>query len=98
MDNLTLIKDSFEMWYNSVVSNNLPVTAVINYSDEQTLSIKAIHTARIDLGVVRRKEGMSYVVTIATLEENYNHGQISEQEEKDILIKKFLSKLYAYKA
>lgn len=96
MDNLRLIKDSFEMWYKEMTKNS-SVSAVINYSDEQTLSIKAIHTARIELCVIGIKEGLSYVVPIASMQENYNHGHVSEQEEKDILATKFLSKLYSYK-
>lgn len=97
MDNLTLIKDSFEMWYNSAVPNNSQVTALINYSDEQTLSIKAIHTAKIELYVVGIKDGMSYIIPIASLKENYNHGLVSETEEKEQLSKKFLAKLYSFK-
>lgn len=96
MDNLRLIKDSFEMWYKEMTKNS-SISAVINYSDEQTLSIKAIHTARIELCVIGIKEGLSYVVPIASMQENYNHGHVSEQEEKNILAMKFLSKLYSYK-
>lgn len=97
MDNLTLIKSSFEMWYNSSIPHDSRVTAVINYSDEQTLSIKAIHTARIELCVVGIKDNMSYVIPIASLQENYNHGIVSENEAKEQLSMKFLSKLYSYK-
>lgn len=95
MDNLTLIKDSFKLWYNNAFSTNVEV--VINYSDEQRLSIKAIHTAKMELCVVGIKEGMSYILPIESLQENYNHGIKSEEEEKEHMTLRFLSKLYSYR-
>ena len=46
LEMLELIKDSFERWYNKHCAEK-PVSVVINYSDIQTLSIKAFHTVTV---------------------------------------------------
>lgn len=97
MNSLDVIKNSFEMWYNDTFSKESPVSAVINYSDEQNLSIKAIHTARIELCIIGIKDNMSYIVPIVCLKENYNHGTTTEEEARDSITEKLLSRLYSYR-
>lgn len=95
---LTLIKDSFESWYNKKHSEDKPVSIAINYSDEQKLSIKAYHTITIQVNVIGIKNGGSYTKQLISIQENYNHGVTSEQEAKDGLTMKLLEKLYGYAA
>lgn len=93
---LTLIKNSFESWYNRQHVEEVPVSIVINYRDEQKLSIKAYHTITVQVSAVGIKEGQSYTRELIVLQENYNHGVTSEQEAKDGLTMKLLEKLYGY--
>ena len=95
---LTLIKDSFELWYNKKHSEDKPVSIAINYSDEQKLSIRAYHTITLQVDVIGIKDGESYTKQLIVLQENYNHGVTSEQEAKDALTAKLLEKLYGYAA
>ena len=94
---LTLIKDSFESWYNKQHSEN-KISIAINYSDEQKLSIKAYHTINMQVNAIGIKNGESYTEQLVYLQENYNHGVITEQEAKDGLIIKLLEKLYGFAA
>ena len=93
---LPLIKDSFESWYNENVSK-VPVSIIITYSDEQQLSIKAIHTATIVVAAVKIQDNTSYTEGLFKLSENYNHGTTSEDQAKEMMFKKLLKKLYSYK-
>ena len=96
-ETLTLIKESFESWYNSKLqANEKPVSVVINYSDEQKLSIKAFHTITMELTLIGIKDGISYTTSLVKIQENYNHGITSEIEAKEGLTKKLLMKLYGY--
>lgn len=97
MNSLNIIRDSFESWYNMTFQKDSPISAVINYSDEQRLSIKAIHTARIELCIIGIKDNLSYVVPIASIQENYNHGLMSGDEMKEKMVSKLLSELYNYR-
>ena len=87
---LTLIKDSFELWYNRHIAKDSPVSIAINYSDTQTLAIKAYHTITIEVKAIGIKNNLSYAASMLTLQENYNHGVTTEQEAKEGLIKKLL--------
>lgn len=93
---ISLIKDSFESWYNKHYAENNPVSIAINYKDEQKLSIRAYHTITMQVNVIGIKDGKSYAQELVTLQENYNHGVISEQEAKDGITMKLLEKLYGY--
>lgn len=95
---LNLIKDSFELWYNTNVAKDSPVSIVINYSDIQVLSIKAYHTVTIDMKAVSIKDNLSYITPLVKIQENYNHGVTSEEEAKYELTKKFMGYLYDFKA
>ena len=95
-ETLTLIKDSFESWYNKKYQENNPVSIVINYSDEQKLSIKAYHTITMKVNAIGIKDGKSYTQELIRLQENYNHGVTSEQEAKDGLTMRLLENLYGY--
>lgn len=101
MNNSTLdiIKESFEAWYNGKLqANESPVSIAINYSDVQTLSIKAYHTIRMEVQAIGINDGKSFVTPLLELQENYNHGVTSEQEAKDGLTKKLLIKMLDYPA
>lgn len=93
-DILTIIKESFEQWYNSAFSSH--VSIVINYSDTQPFSMKAIHKVTIELHAVSIKDGHSFTQPLISLSENYNHGVLSEQEEKEKMTKRLLTELYSY--
>ena len=96
-ETLTLIKESFESWYNSKLqANEKPVSIVINYSDMQKLAIKAYHTIQMDVQVIGIKDGKSFIVPLLELHENYNHGVTSEMEAKDNLTRKMLIKMFNY--
>ena len=96
-ETINLIKESFECWYNSKLqANENPVSIVINYSDTQTLAIKAYHTIRMEVNAVGIQDGKSFVTPLLELQENYNHGVTSEQEAKDGLTKKMLIKMFDY--
>jgi hypothetical protein len=94
---LTIIKESFESWYNSKLqANEKPVSIVINYSDIQELAIKAYHTIKMDVQAIGIKDGKSFIVPLLELHENYNHGVTSELEAKDNLTRKMLIKMFDY--
>jgi hypothetical protein len=91
---LNFIKESFESWYNQVYASSASI--VINYSDVQTLSIKAYHTITIEVQAVSIKDGKSNTESLIRLEENYNHGVFTEDEAKLELIKKMLMEMFSY--
>ena len=93
MDTIDIIKESFETWYNK---NHEDSSIIINYSDTQTMSIKAIHTACIEMIAVGVDGELATVTNILKLKENYNHGVTSEQEAKDMMATKLLIGLYDY--
>lgn len=93
-ETLNLIKESFETWYNKNV--NAKVSIVINYSDTQQLAIKAFHTITLEVSAVGIKNNLSYTKPLITLQENYNHGILTEEEAKLGLIEKLLIQLYSY--
>ena len=95
-ETINLIKDSFETWYNSKLPANEKASIVINYSDVQTLSIKAYHTIKMEVQAISIQDGKSCVVPLLMLQENYNHGVTSEQEAKDELTKKMLIQMFEY--
>ena len=96
-ETINIIKNSFETWYNKTYSTDSPVSIAINYSDVQTLSIKAFHTIRFEVVVLGIKDSLSYTKSLITLQENYNHGITSEQEAKDFLTGKLLMEMYGYR-
>lgn len=96
MNQLELIKNSFEKWYNSKLPKEERKSIVINYSDEQTLLIKAYHKVTITMMAVGIEKGLSYTAVLIQVTENYNHGTTTEEEAKDHLTKKFLSEVFSY--
>lgn len=94
MNELELIKSSFEKWYNAFVSPD--ESLVINYSDEQTLLVKAYHKATISLMAVGIKDNMSYTKPLFNISENYNHGITSESEAKFNMMQKLLVTIFDY--
>ena len=94
---INIIKESFETWYNKNISKDSHASIVINYSDTQTLAIKAFHTITMEVKAIGIRNDLSYAVPIAFLKENYNHGTTTEQEAKDGLTKKLLVNLYGFK-
>lgn len=95
-DILTLIKESFEHWYNTSSSLDSPVSVVINYSDTQPYSIRAYHKVSIDLQLVCISDGKASTQPVVFLTENYNHGVVSETEIKSIMVKRLLEELYGF--
>ena len=95
---IDIIKDSFETWYNSKLPANEKVSVVINYSDTQTLSIKAYHTVKMEVQAIGIKDGKSFLTPLLELQENYNHGVTSELEARDSLTKKMLVQMLDYPA
>ena len=96
-DTIQLIKESFESWYNKTFAQKSPVSVVINYSDVQTLAIKAYHTIKMEVVAVSTMNGQSQVAPLLVLQENYNHGVTTEQEAKEGLTKKMLMAMYGYR-
>lgn len=97
VETLDIIKESFEEWYNSKLKEgDVPLSIVINYSDEQKLSMKAFHTIKMIVNGIGIKDGKSFVVPLYELQENYNHGVTSEQEAKEGMTKKLLTALFDY--
>lgn len=94
MGMLSMIKDSFEVWYNRGKSKQEHASIVINYRDEQRLAIRAFHTTTIEMSAVGIKEGKAFVLPLLKLSENYNHGITSELEAKEEMVKKLLTVLY----
>jgi hypothetical protein len=92
---INLIKESFEAWYNQVFTK---ATIVINYSDVQTLSIKAYHTISMEVQAISIVDGQAKNNCLIKLEENYNHGVTTEQEAKLGLTKKMLMKMFSFEA
>lgn len=95
-ETLDIIKESFEIWYNKYWSKEHPVSIAINYSDEQTLSIKAFHTIKMEVQAIGIQDGKSYIIPLFKLQENYNHGITAEEEAKNGLIKKLLVQMFDY--
>ena len=91
---INLIKESFESWYNKVYSTK--VSIVINYSDVQTLAIKAYHTITMDVQALSIINGSSKAISLINLTENYNHGVTTEDEAKLGLTKKMLMEMFSY--
>ena len=96
MNQLELIKNSFEKWYNYKLPKGERKSIVINYSDEQTLLIKAYHKVTIKMVAVGIKNGLSYTVTLLETSENYNHGITSEEEAKQNITQRFLTEVFEY--
>ncbi len=92
---INLIKDSFEDWYNKVFAK---ASIVVNYSDVQTLSIKAFHTITMEVQAISIVNGSSQATPLITLTENYNHGITTEEEAKLGLTKKMLVEMFNYQA
>lgn len=95
MDILSIIQESFTTWYNEHVSQT-PVSIVIRYNDLQTLRIKAYHTVTMEVSVLGTKDNLSFASPLLKLQENYNHGVITEEEAKEAMVKKLLISLYDY--
>lgn len=95
-DILTIIKESFETWYNQVFSPVHKISVVINYSDRQFYAIKAIHTACIEVQVVGIKNHLSFTTSLFSIKENYNHGVTSEESAKEEVIKRLLVEMYNF--
>lgn len=96
LETLNMIKDSFESWYNKTIASDSPVTISIDYSDLQTLAIKAYHTITMELKATGIKDGLSYSNFLIRLQENYNHGVTTEEEAKLGLAQKMLTEMYNY--
>lgn len=96
MNELELIKDSFEKWYNSAISPENKVSIVANYSDERTLVVKAYHKVTVEMIAVGIKDNLSYILPIISYTENYNHGITTEEEAKNSILRKFLSEVFKY--
>lgn len=92
---IDFIKESFECWYNKVFTK---ASIVINYSDVQTLSIKAYHTITMEIQAISIVNGSSQATPLITITENYNHGVTSEEEAKLGIAKKMLGKMFSYQA
>ena len=90
---IDFIKDSFEDWYNRIYPK---ASIVINYSDVQTLSIKAYHTITIEVQAISIVNGSSKATQLISLTENYNHGVTTEEEAKLGLTKKMLMEMFSY--
>lgn len=90
---INLIKDSFENWYNKIFTK---ASIVINYSDVQTLSIKAYHTISMDVQAISIVNGQAQTKNLISLTENYNHGVTTEEEAKLRLTQKMLTKMFSY--
>ena len=98
-DTLSIIKESFELWYNqNIIEEYSPVSIAINYSDEQSLVMKAYHKVRIEVCAIGILNGKSFTKTLVVLDENYNHGVTSEVDAKAAMIKKLLLHLYSYQS
>lgn len=91
---LDLIKSSFEGWYRAHVDTKASI--VINYSDEQTLLIKAYHKVTVNMSAIGIKDNLSYTVPLIEVSENYNHGVTTEEEAKESVIENFLTKIFDY--
>lgn len=92
---INLIKESFESWYNKVFTK---ASIVISYKDVQTLSIKAYHTITMEVQAVSIVNGQAQSNSLIKLEENYNHGVVTEDEAKLGLTKKMLMQMFSYEA
>lgn len=69
---------------------------VINYSDEQTLLIKAYHKVTVSMIAIGIKDNLSYTVPLIEVSENYNHGVTTEEEAKESVTENFLMKIFDY--
>ena len=92
---INLIKDSFETWYSKVFTK---ASIVINYSDIQTLAIKAYHTITMEVQAISVVDGQVKNTPLIKLTENYNHGVTTEEEAKLGLTKKMLMQMFSYEA
>lgn len=92
---INLIKDSFEIWYSKVFTK---ASIVINYSDIQTLAIKAYHTITMEVQAISVVDGQVKNTPLIKLTENYNHGVTTEEEAKLGLTKKMLMQMFSYEA
>lgn len=93
-DVFTLLKQGFEQWYNSGRQDR--VSVVINYSDEQTLLIKAYHKVKAVLSVIGIKNNMSYSMPLIEVSEHYNHGGMNEEEAKQMMAGKMMVEMMRY--
>ena len=93
---IDIVKDSFENWYNKHITPDSPVSILINYKDEQRLSMRAIHTSTIEVQAIGIKDDITVISSIVSLSDNYNHGRMTEQEAKDNMVKKLLEWLYSF--
>jgi hypothetical protein len=97
MEDLELIRKSFEEWYNSgVIEKKNKVSIVLSYSDEQSLLIKSYHKVSLRMIAVGIKNHMSYTFPFVNLTEHYNHGVTGEEDARVSITKKLLHSLYAF--
>jgi hypothetical protein len=94
---LELVRNSFETWYNDRFKSESPTAILINYKDEQKLSIKSYHTTTIEISAVKVGEKGSEVVQLIKLKNNYNNGVTTAQEAKNLAVQQLLVSLYNYK-
>lgn len=92
---INLIKESFESWYNQVFTK---ASIVINYSDAQTLPIKAYHTTTVEVQAITIVNNQAHSNCLIRLTENYNHGEITEEEAKLRITKRMLMEMFSYQA
>lgn len=96
METLNIIKESFEKWYNQNVATSRE-EIVINYSDTQNFTIKAIHTVNLEMCAIGINNGMSYTKLLLKIQENYNHGEMGEETAREEMMKKMLEEMYGWK-
>ena len=95
-DLFTIIKESFEEWYNRTFSAGSPVSILINYKDVQNLSVKAYHTVTLEVQAVGTEDDMAVITPILSLSESYNHATIAPETEKIKMAKQMLEAFYGY--
>ena len=91
---LEIIKNSFEHWYNT--THDEKVSIVANYSDEQTLLIKAYHKVTITMMAIGIRNSLSYTLPLLEVSEYYNHGVTTEEAAKEHVLMLFLSSVLEY--
>lgn len=96
MDNIELIRQSLEHWYNSTLPHSTHSTIAINYSDEQNLTVKAYHRIKLDVYTITIKNNMSYTKLLYSLTDNYNHCHTTDIEAKESLVQRLLEDLFYY--
>ena len=93
MGTAAIISKGFESWINTKLNDK--VSVLIDYKDEQKLSMKSYHKASAKLVLLGIHDSKSYEKTLISVENVYNHGTTTEAEAKEQLLSRLVGEMFS---